>query len=242
MIIFIIVIDGSTETGRVKADPDAPRGRKEWSICRLQERKKIAISLEFSDLLDVGCCSRGLVSTVVITLVSYSDYKYPEGREITVLCFILGFRVVPPMTASFHSKVRIFRLRLKPLINRSITIPITYTFASQSNSSDLDVRRPPKLKSDEACDANVIVIEITSHLCLKPLKQVVQLLAARPFIVFMCKCVSCNPCNTPQQGKWSRKSPSKETTESPPKSVPCNLGNSGSTRTLDSHRAPLKEE
>ena len=39
---------------------------------------------------------------------------------------------------------------------------------------------PSSIKSDETCDANVIVIEITSHLCLKPLKQVVQLLAARP--------------------------------------------------------------
>ena len=28
--------------------------------------------------------------------------------------------------------------------------------------------------------ANVTVIEVISHLCLKPLKQVVQLLAARP--------------------------------------------------------------
>ena len=60
------------------------------------------------------------------------------------------------MTASFHSKVGIFTpLRLK-------------------NSSDLDVGRRPELKSDETCDANVIVIEITSQLCLKPLKQVVQ--------------------------------------------------------------------
>ena len=57
----------------------------------------------------------------------------------------------------------------------------TITFASQ-NSADSDMGRCPELKSDEFCDANVIliVIEIISHLCLKPLKQVVQLLAARP--------------------------------------------------------------
>jgi hypothetical protein len=50
-------------------------------------------------------------------------------------------------------------------------------FASQV-SSDLDVGRRPELKSIETCDAhaNVIVIEIKSHLCSKPLKQVVQLL------------------------------------------------------------------
>ena len=42
--------------------------------------------------------------------------------------------------------------------------------------------RRPELKSDETCDANVIVIEITFHLCLKPLKQVVQVLAARPTV------------------------------------------------------------
>ena len=71
--------------------------------------------------------------------------------------------VVPPMTASF--KVGMFT----PLkLNNAIT------FASQ-NSSDLDVGRRPELKSDETCDANVMVIEITSQLCLKPLKQVVQL-------------------------------------------------------------------
>ena len=40
--------------------------------------------------------------------------------------------------------------------------------------------RRPELKSDEFCDANVKVIEIVSHLRLKPQKQVVQLLAARP--------------------------------------------------------------
>ena len=40
--------------------------------------------------------------------------------------------------------------------------------------------RRPELKSAELCDANVTVIEITSIFCLKPLKQVVQLLAARP--------------------------------------------------------------
>ena len=49
---------------------------------------------------------------------------------------------------------------------------ITITFASQ-NSSDLDAGRRPELKSDETCDAKVIVIEITSQLCLKPLKQVI---------------------------------------------------------------------
>ena len=48
------------------------------------------------------------------------------------------------------------------------------------NSSDLDVGRRPELKSDEFCDANVTVVQIIAHLCLKPLKQVVQLLAARP--------------------------------------------------------------
>ena len=55
----------------------------------------------------------------------------------------------------------------------------TITFASQ-NSADLDMGRRPELKSAELCDANVTVIEITSIFCLKPLKQVGQLLAARP--------------------------------------------------------------
>ena len=57
----------------------------------------------------------------------------------------------------------------------------TITFASQ-NSADLDMGRRPELKSAELCDANVTVIEITSFFCLKPLKQVVQLLAARPML------------------------------------------------------------
>ena len=46
----------------------------------------------------------------------------------------------------------------------------------------MDMGRRPELKSAELCDANVTVIEITSIFCLKPLKQVVQLLAARPGI------------------------------------------------------------
>ena len=50
----------------------------------------------------------------------------------------------------------------------------TITFASQ-NSSDLDVGRRPELKSGEFCEANVTVVQIISQLCLKPLKQVVQL-------------------------------------------------------------------
>ena len=36
---------------------------------------------------------------------------------------------------------------------------MTITFASQ-NSPDLDVGRRPELKSDETCDANVIVMAI----------------------------------------------------------------------------------
>ena len=57
--------------------------------------------------------------------------------------------VVLPMTASCHSKVGIFT---------PLRLTITITFASQ-NSSNLDVGRRPELKSDETCDANVIVIE-----------------------------------------------------------------------------------
>ena len=34
--------------------------------------------------------------------------------------------------------------------------------------------RCPELKSDEFCDANVIVIEIMSHLCLSPKEQIMQ--------------------------------------------------------------------
>ena len=34
----------------------------------------------------------------------------------------------------------------------------------------MDMGRRPELQSDEFCDANVMVIEIISHLCLKPLK------------------------------------------------------------------------
>ena len=52
--------------------------------------------------------------------------------------------------------------------------------STNESSSDSDVGRRPELKSDEFCDANVKVIEIVSHLRLKPQKQVVQLLAARP--------------------------------------------------------------
>ena len=59
------------------------------------------------------------------------------------------------------------------------TFSITFTFASQ-NSSDLSSGRRPTSKTAEFCDANVKVIEIVSHLRLKPQKQVVQLLAARP--------------------------------------------------------------
>jgi hypothetical protein len=78
------------------------------------------------------------------------------------------------MTASFHSKVGIFTpLRLN---DYHVRIAKLIGFGH--------VGRRPELKSDETCDANVIVIEITSHLCLKPLKQVVQLLAARPLSCF----------------------------------------------------------
>ena len=41
-------------------------------------------------------------------------------------------------------------------------------------------RRPEARGPSSISDANVMLIEITSHLCLKPPKQVVQLLAARP--------------------------------------------------------------
>ena len=51
-------------------------------------------------------------------------------------------------------------------------------------SSDLDMGRRPELKSDEKSDTSMLVHQITSHLSLKPLKQVVQSLAARPLIVF----------------------------------------------------------
>ena len=57
----------------------------------------------------------------------------------------------------------------------------TITFASQ-NSSDLDVGRRPKLKSDEFLLPIIVVIELTSLLCLKPPKKVLQSLAARPFV------------------------------------------------------------
>ena len=80
------------------------------------------------------------------------------------------------MTTSFHSKVGIFTpLRLNNYQSRS---------HRKTNSSDLvldvGLGRRPELKSDETCDANVIVIDTTSHLCLKPPKQAVQLLAVRP--------------------------------------------------------------
>ena len=48
------------------------------------------------------------------------------------------------------------------------------------NSTDLDVGRRPKLKSDEFLLPIIVVIELTSLLCLKPPKKVLQLLAARP--------------------------------------------------------------
>ena len=48
------------------------------------------------------------------------------------------------------------------------------------NSTDLDVGRRPKLKSDEFLLPIIEVIELTSLLCLKPPKKVLQLLAARP--------------------------------------------------------------
>jgi hypothetical protein len=76
------------------------------------------------------------------------------------------------MTASFHSKVGIFTpLRLN---NYHVNIAKLIGLGRRVGR--------PELKSDETCDANVIVIEneITSQLCLKPLKHVVQLLAARP--------------------------------------------------------------
>ena len=53
---------------------------------------------------------------------------------------------------------------------------------TQKNSSDLDVGRRPKHESDEFFGVTIQVEEIISLLCLKPPKQVVQLLAARPGI------------------------------------------------------------
>ena len=55
--------------------------------------------------------------------------------------------------------------------------PLTGLLKSE-NSTDLDMGRRPKLKSDEFSDFSKQVGEIFSHLCLKPPKQVVQSLAA----------------------------------------------------------------
>ena len=92
------------------------------------------------------------------------------------------------MTASFYSKVGIFHT--SEALNLTITFALRIAKAKTPAHRMCGRPRPPtwswggtpssKVKSDGTCDASVIVIEIISHLCLKPLKQVVQLLAARP--------------------------------------------------------------
>ena len=62
---------------------------------------------------------------------------------------------------------------------------------TQKNSSDLDVGRRPKHESDEFFGVTIQVEEIISILCLKPPKQVVQLLAARPHGAVWTSC--CKP-------------------------------------------------
>ena len=62
-----------------------------------------------------------------------------------------------------------------------LDISVTRRVVSE-NSSDLDMGRRPKLKSDEFSDFSKQVGEIFSHLCLKPPKQVVQSLAAQPAV------------------------------------------------------------
>ena len=52
-------------------------------------------------------------------------------------------------------------------------------FASK-NSSDLDMGRRPELKSDEFCDANVIVHEIMSYEDLFTAEKVLHLFGALP--------------------------------------------------------------
>ena len=77
---------------------------------------------------------------------------------------------MPPMTASFYSKVGISTpLRLNNYNHVRIAKLIAIAHRICIN---MDVGRRPELKSDETYDANVIVIEIISHLCLKPLTQV----------------------------------------------------------------------
>ena len=63
--------------------------------------------------------------------------------------------------------------------NKSPHISITGGFQTQ-NSPDLNMGRRPELKSDEFCGVTTLVNQLMSLLCLKPPKQVVQLLAARP--------------------------------------------------------------
>ena len=57
---------------------------------------------------------------------------------------------------------------------------------TQKVSTDLDVGRRPELKSDEFCGVTTLVNQLMSLLCLKPPKQVVQLLAARPRYTPIC--------------------------------------------------------
>ena len=94
------------------------------------------------------------------------------------------------MTASFYSKVGIFHT--SEALNLTITFALRIAKPKAKTPAHRMCGRPrpptwswggtpsSKVKSDGTCDASVIVIEIISHLCLKPLKQVVQLLAARP--------------------------------------------------------------
>ena len=141
---------GVTGVPTEKATPPGPKRNGPLDTCSCRERPT-ATQLQLL---------RGVNSILYSESLGHSMSRSRTGRAANL----------PPMTASFRTQsLGIFTpLRL-----------ITITFASQ-NSSDSDVGRRPEFKSDETCDANVIVIEITSHLCLKPLKQVVQLLVAQP--------------------------------------------------------------
>ena len=117
---------------------------------------------------------------------------WPRWSPLVVVLQGVGYLVVRQSIDSNTNAKRPVRIRYNRRVAPPMTAPLLVksTLAhlcnsgtrrvSSEKSTDLNMGRRPELKSDEFFGETLLVIEVISLLLLKPLKQVMQLLAARP--------------------------------------------------------------